>query len=91
MILSMTGYANSSIENTFGRFTLELRSVNHRYLDVQFRMADELRSIESILRETASAQLKRGKVECRFQRFPEVVDQMKIGRTYCKETRNQNP
>jgi uncharacterized protein (TIGR00255 family) len=66
MIASMTGYANGSTENTFGRLTLELRSVNHRYLDVQLRMPDELRSIESVLRETIVAQLQRGKVECRI-------------------------
>ena len=65
MILSMTGYASASIELDSGSLTLELRAVNHRYLDIQLRMADELRSLENSLREAISSQLQRGKVECR--------------------------
>src|SRR5262249_47747708 len=44
---------------------LELRSVNHRYLDIQFRLPDELRSIEPQLRELIAGRISRGKVECR--------------------------
>ena len=66
MILSMTGYANASAELDSGSLTLELRAVNHRYLDIQLRMPDELRGIESALREAISAQLQRGKVDCRI-------------------------
>lgn len=66
MILSMTGYANASAELDSGSLTLELRAVNHRYLDIQLRMPDELRSVESALREAITAQLQRGKVECRI-------------------------
>ncbi len=62
----MTGYANTSANFATGSLTLELRSVNHRYLDIQLRMADELRSFEGALRELISAQLQRGKVECRI-------------------------
>jgi uncharacterized protein (TIGR00255 family) len=66
MILSMTGYANASAELDSGSLTLEVRSVNHRYLDIQLRMPDELRGFESALREAITAQLQRGKVECRI-------------------------
>ncbi|MGA7748768.1 MAG: YicC/YloC family endoribonuclease [Gallionella sp.] len=66
MILSMTGYATASAELDSGSLTLELRAVNHRYLDIQLRMPDELRGFESILREAITAQLQRGKVECRI-------------------------
>ena len=66
MILSMTGYAPASAELDSGSLTLELRAVNHRYLDIQFRMPDELRCFENSLREAISAQLQRGKVECRI-------------------------
>lgn len=66
MILSMTGYANASSELDSGSLTLEVRSVNHRYLDIQLRMPDELRGFESVLREAITAQLQRGKVECRI-------------------------
>jgi uncharacterized protein (TIGR00255 family) len=45
---------------------LEIRSVNHRYLDIQFRIPDELRPLEAGLRERASARLNRGKIEVRI-------------------------
>lgn len=66
MILSMTGYANTSADFSSGSLTLELRAVNHRYLDIQLRMPDELRSFEGSLRELIAARLQRGKVECRI-------------------------
>ena len=66
MILSMTGYATASAELDSGSLTLELRAVNHRYLDIQLRMPDELRGFEGVLREAITAQLQRGKVECRI-------------------------
>ena len=65
MIYSMTGYAAAAREFAFGALNLELRSVNHRYLDIQFRLPDELRSIEPQLRELLAARISRGKVECR--------------------------
>jgi uncharacterized protein (TIGR00255 family) len=65
MIHSMTGYAAAAKEFPFGTLGVELRSVNHRYLDVQFRLPDDLRAIEPALREMLSEQVGRGKVECR--------------------------
>ena len=66
MILSMTGYAAASAETESGSLALELRAVNHRYLDIQLRMPDELRGFEGAMREAIAAQLQRGKVECRI-------------------------
>jgi len=66
MIYSMTGFAAVATELDFGSLTLELRSVNSRYLDLQLRMPDELRNQEPALREAISAQMSRGKVECRI-------------------------
>jgi uncharacterized protein (TIGR00255 family) len=66
MIFSMTGYATASTELDSGSLTLELRAVNHRYLDIQLRMPDDLRGLEGMLREAITAQLQRGKVECRI-------------------------
>jgi uncharacterized protein (TIGR00255 family) len=66
MVLSMTGYATASAELDSCSLTLELRAVNHRYLDIQLRMADELRGFEGMLREAITARLQRGKVECRI-------------------------
>ena len=64
-IHSMTGYAMATKEVAHGVLNVEIRSVNHRYLDIQFRMPDELRPVESTLRELLAARLNRGKVECR--------------------------
>ena len=66
MIYSMTGYAVAGAELPLGALNLELRSVNHRYLDIQFRIPDELRPLESGLREKATARIGRGKVEVRI-------------------------
>jgi uncharacterized protein (TIGR00255 family) len=66
MIYSMTGYAVASTETPRGTLSLELRSVNSRFLDLQFRVADELRALESTLREMITARLARGKVDCRL-------------------------
>jgi uncharacterized protein (TIGR00255 family) len=65
MIHSMTGYATATRELAWGAVSVELRSVNHRYLDVSFRMPDELRPAEPALRETISGAMTRGKIECR--------------------------
>jgi uncharacterized protein (TIGR00255 family) len=62
----MTGYAAASAESPRGRLSLELRSVNARFLDLQFRVAEELRALEPYLREMISARVSRGKVDCRF-------------------------
>src|SRR5262245_17184358 len=66
MIQSMTGYASASADSPRGRLSLELRSVNSRFLDLQFRVAEELRALEPLLREAISARVARGKVDCRF-------------------------
>jgi len=66
MIHSMTGYAVASAEITGGTLNIELRSVNSRYLDIQFRVADELRMLESGLREAIGARVSRGKIDCRL-------------------------
>jgi uncharacterized protein (TIGR00255 family) len=65
MIHSMTGYASAAREFPFGTLSVELRSVNHRYLDVQFRLPDDLRAVEPVLRELLVEQVTRGKVDCR--------------------------
>jgi uncharacterized protein (TIGR00255 family) len=65
MILSMTGFAAVAVELPGVALAVELRSVNHRYLDLQIRLPDELRGVESGLRERIISELRRGKVECR--------------------------
>ncbi|SDW30283.1 YicC/YloC family endoribonuclease [Nitrosomonas communis] len=70
MIASMTGYAVMSKEIAHGSLTLELRSVNNRYLDIQFRLPDEFRLLEPAMRELLNTQLKRGKIDCRLTFMP---------------------
>jgi uncharacterized protein (TIGR00255 family) len=64
MIASMTGFARRELAGAWGSLTCELRSVNHRYLEPGFRLPEELRPLESDLRQLLSKSLKRGKVDC---------------------------
>jgi len=66
MILSMTGFASASAELPGASLAAELRSVNHRYLDLSLKLTDELRTLEPALRERLTGALKRGKVELRL-------------------------
>jgi len=66
MIHSMTGYAVASADSPRGALTLELRSVNSRFLDLQFRVAEELRAAEPMLRELITGRIARGKLDCRL-------------------------
>ncbi len=63
MIRSMTAFARAEDEGDWGVLTWELRSVNHRYLEVSLRLPEELRALEPRLREQAAARLGRGKLE----------------------------
>ncbi len=65
-VASMTGFASAARPTALGQMTLELRSVNSRFLDLSLKMPDDLRSAEAVIRETISGQLARGKVECRI-------------------------
>ena len=64
MLHSMTGFARESVETDIGTLTWEIRAVNHRYLDVQFKLPEDLRPREQAFRQQASTALGRGKVEC---------------------------
>ena len=66
MILSMTGFAAVGADLPGCALGVELRSVNHRYLDLQLRLPDELRALETAVREVLTSELKRGKVDCRI-------------------------
>lgn len=62
----MTGYAVTSRESDVGSMTVEIKSVNSRFLDLQFRMNDDFRAFEPSFREAIISRITRGKVECRF-------------------------
>src|SRR5487761_2422011 len=66
MIASMTGFSSVSRELNGSSIVLEIRSLNHRYLDIQFRIHDEVKFAEPLIRERIFGELSRGKVDCRL-------------------------
>ncbi|MDO9467144.1 MAG: YicC/YloC family endoribonuclease [Thiobacillus sp.] len=66
MTVSMTGFAARSLNLDHASVSVDLRSVNQRYLELHFRLADEFRPLEPQLRELLNQRLSRGKVECRI-------------------------
>ena len=80
MIFSMTGYAVKTLDIECGTLQLEFKSVNSRYLDFHFRIAEDLRSLEIPLRELLSSRLSRGKIECRlgFNSAAARADQLQL-------------
>jgi len=62
----MTGYAVETAELPGGNLSVELRSINSRFLDLVFRMGEEFRSLEPALRERIGKRIRRGKLECRI-------------------------
>jgi uncharacterized protein (TIGR00255 family) len=64
MVNSMTAFARSQTHTTGFVLTWEIRSVNHRFLEAQFRLPDQLRAIEYPMRDTLRKHLKRGKLDC---------------------------
>jgi uncharacterized protein (TIGR00255 family) len=86
MIRSMTAYASAETTGPAGTLSCELRTVNHRYLELSPRLPDELRGAEPVLRERVAARLSRGKVDLTVRRQGEArtaalqVDHALLGR-----------
>jgi uncharacterized protein (TIGR00255 family) len=70
----MTGFARETADAEIGALTWEIRAVNHRYLDVQFRLPEQMRAHEQAFRQAVAASLNRGKVECTLH-FRRAFDQ----------------
>ncbi|MEW6678050.1 MAG: YicC/YloC family endoribonuclease [Pseudomonadota bacterium] len=66
----MTGYAVETRDVPAAQLILELRAVNSRFLDLSFRMGDDIRSLEPLLRERIGQAVQRGKLECRINLAP---------------------
>ncbi|MDN3516913.1 YicC/YloC family endoribonuclease [Aquisalimonas lutea] len=73
MARSMTAFDRRETRADWGRLSWELRSVNHRYLDVHPRLPEELRGLEPEVRERIGQRLARGKVECTLRFEPAVA------------------
>jgi uncharacterized protein (TIGR00255 family) len=80
MIHSMTAFARESTATDQGDLTVELRSVNHRYLDCTFKLPDALRTLEQRLRELAGKAMARGKLDCliRLQVHPARAGELRV-------------
>jgi uncharacterized protein (TIGR00255 family) len=64
MLSSMTAYQRGTETGTWGSATIEIKTVNHRYLDISLRLPDDLRALEPMFREAIQKNLSRGKVDC---------------------------
>ncbi|MCB1674716.1 MAG: YicC family protein [Halioglobus sp.] len=71
----MTAFARETAATAQGEITVELRSVNHRYLDCTFKLPDALRSLEPKLRDQAGVALARGKLDCLIRLQPRGSDE----------------
>jgi len=67
MIHSMTAFARRESQGDWGTFTIELRSVNHRYLELGLRLPEEVRVLEPRIRDKMNQTLGRGKVDCNIR------------------------
>jgi uncharacterized protein (TIGR00255 family) len=76
----MTAFARQETAASWGTLSLELRSVNHRYLEISFRLPEELRVLETKLRDAMQKNLSRGKLDCtvRFQPQAMSADELQL-------------
>ncbi len=70
MIQSMTAFARAQGQGKWGSAVCELRSINHRYLELVVRLPETLHEIESAMRERLRNYIKRGKIECHIRYQP---------------------
>jgi len=66
MALSMTGFSFKEADTEQGILLLEFRSLNNRYLELQVKLDESLRTFEPMIRDVISSEIKRGKVDCRI-------------------------
>ncbi len=83
----MTGFARAQGQGNWGSVICELRSINHRYLELSVHLPDTLRPIENALREQIRAHIKRGKVECyiRYQHHDAKNTEMNVNLDLAKQ------
>ena len=87
MIRSMTGYARLETQNDEGRIVWEMRAVNHRYLDLSFKLPDDFRVLEADIRAAVAPAISRGKVEIslRYAREGAAASTLNIDRARLDE------
>ncbi|MCL4155354.1 UNVERIFIED_CONTAM: hypothetical protein GTU68_057222 [Idotea baltica] len=87
MIYSMTAYARREVKGDWGTAVWEIRSVNQRYLETYFRMPEQFRGLEPVLRERFRKRLARGKVEChlRFESNNAASSELRINEDLARQ------
>ncbi|WP_295882914.1 YicC/YloC family endoribonuclease [uncultured Thiohalocapsa sp.] len=90
MTRSMTAFAREHSSTDLGELTWELRSVNHRFLEPHVRLPEDLRALETPVRERLSARLARGKVDCtlRFVPSQDSAGGLKVNRRLLEQVLN---
>lgn len=78
MLRSMTAYGRHETEAETGKLVWELRSVNHRYLELALRLPEQFRSLEPSVREYLGKQLKRGKVDVMLRFTPAAKQEVDL-------------
>jgi uncharacterized protein (TIGR00255 family) len=83
----MTAYARKEVKGDWGSAVWEIRSVNQRYLETYFRMPEQFRALEPLLRDRFRKRLARGKVECnlRFEANPAAKGELSINETLANQ------
>jgi len=87
MIHSMTAFSRFEVKGDWGNAVWEIRSVNQRFLETYFRLPEQFRGIEPVLRERFRKQLNRGKVECnlRFNANPAAKSKVTLNKELAQE------
>ena len=90
MIYSMTAFARRELKAQWGTAVWEIRSVNQRFLETYFRLPEQFKSLEPILRERFRKQLQRGKVECalRFVANDAAVGKLSLNEDLARQVMN---
>ncbi len=73
MIRSMTGFARQEQQFPWGQLAWELKTVNHRYLEMSFRLPEDFRAVESAFRQIIGKSVRRGKIECGLHFRPMIA------------------
>ena len=87
MIKSMTAFARESRTGDVGELTWEVRTVNHRFLEPHIRLPEELRGLDTQVRNRLAARLQRGKVDCTLRYVPAVgaANAIRINRSFVEQ------
>lgn len=107
MIQSMTAFARAEANGDWGSAVWEVRSVNHRYLEPQFRLTESLRALEMPCRQLLAKKISRGKIDCTLRftpgetalgdlsinetRLEQIIQQCRQLATKLEDTANLNP